>query len=141
MKLKCLVVDDEPIAQEIIVNFIEKVDFLVLSGTAYDAMEALRILHKFKIDLLFLDIKMPVLSGLDLLKFLANPPAVILTTAFSEYALESYDFGVKDYLLKPIAFDRFLKAVNKVIAGKEPQNEKRGRSCNRSTKIHILQVR
>lgn len=124
MKLKCLVVDDEPIAQEIIVNFIEKVDFLVLSGTAYDAMEALRILHKFKIDLLFLDIKMPVLSGLDLLKSLANPPAVILTTAFSEYALESYDFGVKDYLLKPIAFDRFLKAVNKVIAGKEPQNEK-----------------
>lgn len=126
MKLKCLVVDDEPIAQEILINFIQQVDFLELSHTANNALEALKILHKTKIDLLFLDIKMPVLSGLDMLKSLDNTPAVILTTAFSEYALESYDFGVKDYLLKPISFERFLKAVNKVVLENEsktdPQN-------------------
>lgn len=124
MKLKCLVVDDEPIAQEILVQFINQIDFLELVQTANNALEAIKILHKTKIDLMFLDIKMPALSGLDMLKSLENAPAVILTTAFSEYALESYDFGVKDYLLKPIAFERFLKAVNKVVGDKESQAPK-----------------
>lgn len=119
MKLKCLVVDDEPIAQEILISFIQKIDFLELIQTANNALEALKFLYKTKVDLLFLDIKMPALNGLDMLKSLENPPSVILTTAFSEYALESYEFGVKDYLLKPIAFERFVKAVNKVAHEKE----------------------
>lgn len=121
MKLKCLVVDDEPIARNIILKFIKQIDFLELVQTASNALEAIKVLREQPIDLMFLDIKMPVLNGLDMLKSLENSPAVILTTAFSEYALESYDFGVKDYLLKPIAFERFLKAVNKVANEKELQ--------------------
>lgn len=114
MKLRCLVVDDEPIAQEILVSFIARVEFLELAHTANNALEALQILREEVIDVMFLDIKMPVLTGLEMLSALEKRPEIILTTAFSEYALESYEFGVKDYLLKPIAFDRFLKAVNKL---------------------------
>ena len=114
MKLQCLIVDDEPIAQEILESYILKVDFLELVSKCNNALEAMQILHSQTIDILFLDIKMPTLSGLEMLKTLQNQPNVILTTAYSEYALKSYEFNVKDYLLKPIAFERFLKAVNKI---------------------------
>jgi DNA-binding LytR/AlgR family response regulator len=118
MKLHCLVVDDEPIAQQILENYISQIEALQLVGKCNNAFEALNILHQEKIDILFLDIKMPSLSGLDMLKTLQNPPKVILTTAFSEFAVESYEYGITDYLLKPIAFERFLKAVNKILLPK-----------------------
>ena len=118
MKLHCLVVDDEPIAQEILERYISQIEALHLVGKCNNAFEALNVLHKEPIDILFLDIKMPTLSGLDLLKTLRNPPKVILTTAFSEFAVESYEYGVTDYLLKPISFERFLKALHKILLPK-----------------------
>ncbi len=117
-KLHCLIVDDEPIAQEILEKYISQMEALQLVGKANNAFEALNILHREKIDVLFLDIKMPSLSGLDMLKTLQNPPKVILTTAFSEFGVESYEYGITDYLLKPIPFERFLKAVNKILIPK-----------------------
>lgn len=120
MKYHCLIVDDEPIAQQILEGYILQIDALHLAGKCHNAFEALSILHIGKIEIMFLDIKMPALSGLELLKTLQNPPKVILTTAFSEYGVESYEYGIVDYLLKPIAFERFLKAVNKILM---PRNE------------------
>jgi len=114
--LKCLVVDDEPPAHKILENYIGKLHSLTLVGNCYNAIEALNFLHENTVDILFLDINMPELSGLEMLQTLSNPPIVILTTAYSEYALQSYEFGVTDYLMKPIRFDRFLKAINRVLA-------------------------
>jgi len=113
--LKCLIVDDEPPAHKVLENYIGKLHSLTLAGNCYNAIEALNFLHENTVDILFLDINMPELSGLDMLKTLSNPPIVILTTAYSEYALQSYEFGVTDYLMKPIRFDRFLKAINRVL--------------------------
>ncbi|MCZ8332489.1 MAG: LytTR family DNA-binding domain-containing protein [Flavobacterium sp.] len=118
MKLHCLVVDDEPIAQQILEKYISQIEALQLVGKANNAFEAVNFLHQEKIDILFLDIKMPSLSGLDMLKTLQNPPKVILTTAFSEFGVESYDYGISDYLMKPVSFERFLKAVNKIVMPK-----------------------
>jgi len=128
MKLRCLIVDDEPIARQILEKYIAQVEALHLAGQCGNAFEALNVLHQSPIDILFLDIKMPTLSGLDLLKTLQKPPKVILTTAFSEFGVESYEYGITDYLLKPIAFERFLKAVNKVLlpGQKEADTEKTG---------------
>ena len=111
--LRCLVVDDEPTAREGIVDLINNVDFLDVAGTCSSAMEAATFLQKGDIDLLFLDINMPHLSGLDLLESLEHPPLTILTTAYSEYALEGFRLQVADYLLKPISFKRFYQAVLK----------------------------
>ena len=121
MKFNCLIVDDEPIAQQILEKYISQIDVLNLIGKCGNAFEALNVLHKEPVDILFLDIKMPSLSGLDMLKTLQAPPNVILTTAFSEFGVESYEYGITDYLLKPISFERFLKAVNKLVI---PQNSK-----------------
>lgn len=115
MKLKCLIVDDEPIARDIIENHIAKVNALELYAKCSNAFEAINILHHEKIDVMFLDIKMPSLSGLDMLKTLERKPKVILTTAYSEFGAESYEYGVTDYLMKPVSFERFLKAVNKIL--------------------------
>lgn len=115
MKFNCLIVDDEPIAQQILEKYISQIEALHLVGKSNNAFEAMNVLHKEKIDVLFLDIKMPSLTGLDMLKTLQNPPKVILTTAFSEFGVESYEYGITDYLLKPIPFERFLKAVNKIL--------------------------
>ncbi len=120
MILKCLIVDDEPPAHKVLENYIGKLNSLSLAGNCYNAIEALNFLHETPVDILFLDINMPELSGLDMLKTLANPPVVILTTAYSEFALEGYEFGVLDYLMKPIRFDRFLKSVNRVLQMKSP---------------------
>jgi DNA-binding LytR/AlgR family response regulator len=113
--LRCLVVDDEAPAHAILKNFIGQVEALEFVDSAYNAIEATNILHREKIDLIFLDINMPRMTGLEMLESLSKAPKVILTTAYSEYALKSYDLGVVDYLMKPISFARFLKAVNKVI--------------------------
>jgi DNA-binding LytR/AlgR family response regulator len=121
MKFNCLIVDDEPIAQQILEKYILQIEALELVGKANNAFEALNILHQEKIDILFLDIKMPSLSGLDMLKTLQNQPKVIFTTAFSEFGVESYEYGIIDYLLKPIAFERFLKSVNKILIPKSEE--------------------
>ena len=113
--LRCLIVDDEPLAQEVIENYVSRVRELTLVKKCDDAMQAFEILRKEKIDLIFLDIQMPVIDGLGFLKSMKNTPTVIITTAFPQHALESYDFDVVDYLLKPISFERFLKAVHKVL--------------------------
>jgi DNA-binding LytR/AlgR family response regulator len=118
MKYKCLIVDDEPIAQEILEKYVNQNDTLQLVGKCNNAFEALNTLHQEHIDILFLDIKMPSLSGLEMLKTLHNAPKVILTTAFSEFGVESYEYGIADYLLKPISFERFLKSVNKIVMPK-----------------------
>src|SRR5688572_11391802 len=113
--IRCLVIDDEPPAREIIRRYIEQVPTLQLVGECANAIQAFAILQQCSVDLLFLDIRMPQLNGTDFLKTLKNPPKVIFTTAFAEYALEGYELDVVDYLMKPIPFDRFLKAVNKVF--------------------------
>jgi len=115
MKLRCLIVDDEELAQNVIEKYISTIPTLKLAGKCDNAIEAISFLHHNQVDLMFLDLNMPELSGLDMLKTLQNPPKVILTTAYSEYALESYEYGVVDYLLKPIKLERFIKAVNKVV--------------------------
>jgi two-component system LytT family response regulator len=112
--IRCLIVDDEPPAREIIRRYIEAMPVLQLAGECANAIEAFGFLQKQSIDLMFLDIRLPQLNGNDFLKTLKNPPKVIFTTAYPEYALEGYELDVVDYLMKPIPFDRFLKAVNKV---------------------------
>jgi DNA-binding LytR/AlgR family response regulator len=111
----CLIVDDEPRAREILKRYIEQVPMLHLIGESSNAIQALAILKINTIDLLFLDVQMPQLTGLELIKLLKNPPAIILTTAFEKYALKAFDLDVADYLLKPIHFDRFLKAIMKAL--------------------------
>lgn len=115
LPLRCLVVDDEAPAHAILQNYIGQLVVLKFVASAFNAIEATNLLHREKIDLIFLDINMPRMTGLDMLESLARPPKVILTTAYSEFALKSYEHGVVDYLLKPIAFPRFLKAVNKIV--------------------------
>ncbi|MFT3826131.1 MAG: LytTR family DNA-binding domain-containing protein [Chitinophagaceae bacterium] len=113
--IRCLIVDDEPPAREIIRRYVEQVPALQFAGECGNAVQAFMQLQQQPIDLLFLDIRMPQLNGTDFLKTLKNPPKVIITTAFQEYALEGYELDVIDYLLKPIPFERFLKAVNKAL--------------------------
>lgn len=112
--LNCLIVDDEPLARKLLSDYVQKVPYLKLLRTCSGPMEALDFLRDNPVDLLFLDIQMPEITGLTLLKILQKKPWVILTTAYSEYALESYDLDVVDYLLKPITLERFLKAMEKI---------------------------
>lgn len=114
VKIRCMVVDDEPLARRVLAKHIASVRSLTLAAECGSAEEAAAILHENAIDLMFLDVRMPGVTGLDLLKTLTDPPKVILTTAHSEYALAGYEYSVVDYLLKPISFERFLKAVNKL---------------------------
>lgn len=111
--INCLVVDDEPIAREGMMEYVRQIDYLNLVAQCKSAAEAAGLLQKHKIDLIFLDIQMPKLTGIEFVKALAEPPLVIFTTAYSEYALEGFELDVVDYLLKPISFARFLKAVEK----------------------------
>ena len=113
MKLKCLIVEDEPLARNLLVEYVRKISLLELVEASANPLHALEVLRNHSIDLMFLDIQMPEITGITLLRALQKKPLVILTTAYSEYALESYDLDVVDYLLKPITFDRFLKAVDK----------------------------
>jgi two-component system, LytTR family, response regulator len=113
MQHTCLIVEDEPLARNLLTEYVKKVSFLNLVKACSNPMEALDVLRTNTIDILFLDIQMPEITGITLLKILQKKPMVILTTAYSEYALESYELDVVDYLLKPITFDRFLKAVDK----------------------------
>jgi two-component system, LytTR family, response regulator len=112
--LSCLIIDDEPLAAKILTDYIAQVPFLALQRTCRDAIEATDHLRSHPVDLLFLDIHLPKLTGINFLKTLRNRPAVILTTAYHQYAIDGFDLNVTDYLLKPISFERFLVAVGKV---------------------------
>ncbi len=113
MKINCLIIDDEPLACKGLAEYVHDVDFLHLAGVYEDALKASAATRENKIDLIFLDIQMPHISGINFLKTLQHPPLVILTTAYPQYALEGYELNVLDYLVKPISFPRFLKAVMK----------------------------
>lgn len=114
-KITCLLVDDEPPALDVLRSYIASVSSLELAGSCNDAIAALSLLREQHIDLLFLDIQMPHLLGTDLIRTLKNPPKVIFTTAYRKFAIEGFELDAVDYLLKPISFERFLKAVNKVM--------------------------
>ncbi|NER12461.1 response regulator [Leptobacterium flavescens] len=114
-KVNCLVVDDEPLAADLLEKHIEKFSQLKLVASCWNAIEAFEILKKEPIDLIFLDIQMPGLTGIEFLRSLKNPPSVIFTTAYRDYAVESYELDVVDYLLKPITIDRFFKSINKYL--------------------------
>ncbi|MGN6800859.1 MAG: LytR/AlgR family response regulator transcription factor [Ginsengibacter sp.] len=111
--IKCLIVDDEPIGREILETFVRKINFLEIAAVCEDAFEALDVLESQPVDLLLSDIQMPEINGLEFVRSLPSPPVIIFITAYDQYAVNSYDLGVADYLLKPVSFERFLKAVNK----------------------------
>ena len=116
--IKCIIVEDEALAQQVIQNHLQRIDSFELVGICNNAIEAKDVLNKQEVDLIFLDIQLPGMTGLNFLRSLENPPLVVLTTAYAEYALESYEFNVIDYLLKPISFERFSKTVNKITEGR-----------------------
>jgi DNA-binding LytR/AlgR family response regulator len=113
-KFNCLIIEDEPLAAEVLQDYISQIPFLECAGVSRDGIYAMQVIQKEKIDVLFLDIHLPKIKGLDFLRTLKNPPQVIVTTAYREYAIDGYDLNVVDYLLKPIHFNRFLTAVNKL---------------------------
>jgi DNA-binding LytR/AlgR family response regulator len=113
MKTKCLVIDDEPLARDLMRSHISKLENFEIVAECGDCMKAMQELRDQKVDLMFMDIQMPQITGIEFLKILKNPPKVIITTAYREYALDSFEHDVVDYLLKPITFERFLKSVNK----------------------------
>lgn len=121
IRTRCLIVDDEPPARAVIKRYIEQAGLLELAGECANAIQALVFLQQQPVDLIFLDIRMPQLNGTDFLKTLKNPPKIILTTAYAEYAVEGFELDVVDYLMKPIRFDRFLKAVNKAVPIQDKQ--------------------
>lgn len=114
IKIRCLIVEDEKPAQEVIASHIARVDSLELVAVLGDAVAALDFLRANDIDLIFLDIQIPSLSGIDFLKVLKNPPQVIITSAYSKYAIDAFDLDVRDYLMKPISFERFMRAIHRV---------------------------
>lgn len=133
-KLKCIIVEDEPLAAKVLSDYISQVPFLDLNGTFKDAILATEYLRENSVDLIFLDIHLPKLKGMAFLKTLIDPPVVIITTAYHQYAVEGFELNVTDYLLKPFEFERFLVAVNKVKAA---QTEKQ-RSNESETKDHLF---
>lgn len=134
-KIKCIIVEDEPLAVKVLTDYIRETPFLELQGTFKDALLATEWLRDQHPDLIFLDIHLPKLKGMAFLKTLAQPPAVIITTAYHQYAVEGFDLNVTDYLLKPFEFDRFLTAVNKV---KTAQAEKTGQHESTDAKDFIF---
>ena len=136
MKIKCIAIDDEPVALDIIRNHVNQIPFLNLVKVYRDAYQAIEYIQSHQVDLIFLDINMPDLSGIQFIKSLDNPPLVIFTTAYSEFALESYEYEAVDYLLKPIEFNRFLKAINR--AKNRIQNQEETVHINHDRKDYVI---
>lgn len=131
MTIKCLIIDDEPLAINVIKNYLEQIEGYELTSTFNNALDGLNFLKSNAVDLIFLDINMPVLDGLSFIKSLEKPPLLIVTTAYDEYAIQSYELDVLDYLVKPIEFPRFMKALNKVnrrLNNKTQQSPQKTRS-------------
>src|SRR5215216_4562448 len=133
--LKCIIVEDEPLAAKVLSDYISQVPFLRLEGTFKDAILATDYLTDHHTDLIFLDIHLPRLKGMAFLKTLTNPPAVIITTAYHQYAIEGFNLNVTDYLLKPFDFERFLVAVTKV---KTAQREKQSANEGQEVKDYLF---
>jgi len=144
MKYKCIIVDDEPLAIEVIKTHVGNLGLFEIAAECSNANEAFQFLSSCPIDLMFLDIQMPGLKGTDFLKTLVNPPKVILTTAFRDYALDGYDLNVVDYLLKPISYERFLKAINKFLSNesKDPgsKDDSKYIYLNVNKKVHKILI-
>jgi two-component system, LytTR family, response regulator len=134
-KIKCIIIEDEPLAVKVLSDYIMQVPFLELQGKFKDAINATEYLRHNNLDLIFLDIHLPKLKGMAFLKTLTDPPAVIITTAYHQYAVEGFDLNVTDYLLKPFDFERFLKAVTKV---KKAESEKQKLNENQEIKDFIF---
>ena len=117
--IKSISIDDEPLAHKVIASYCKELDFIEVIDTFKNAVNAVNYLNNHKVDLIFLDINMTMLKGLDFLRTLNNPPMIIITSAYLEYALESFELNVIDYLLKPFSFERFLKAINKANTHKD----------------------
>lgn len=132
----CVIADDEPCALDILENYIGKVDRLHLITRCSDGFQVYNVLHKSQIDVLFLDIEMPQLSGLDLFRSLANPPKIIFTTAYKEHAVSAFELNAVDYLLKPFSFERFLKSVDRLVEP-EPASSSDQESTNKFLEINI----
>jgi DNA-binding LytR/AlgR family response regulator len=124
MKLKCLIIDDEPIARRLLNEYIEETDFLELAGVAENPLKATGLLSDMQIDLVFLDINMPKMNGIDFLRSRSELPMIILTTAYGQYALEGYELAVIDYLVKPFSLERFMKAAQKALTLKVLKEKK-----------------
>ncbi|HSC54526.1 MAG TPA: response regulator transcription factor [Phnomibacter sp.] len=139
MKIRCLLVDDEPPALHVLQSHIANITGLEIAGVCKNAIEAMDILHEKTIDLVFLDIKMPKLIGTDFLKSLTNPPKVIFVTAYREYAVDSYELDAVDYLVKPVSFERFMKAISKVkrMMGHEVISQPEEKSSNTDSFVYL----
>ncbi len=131
MKIKCLIVDDEPLAINVIKNYLDQLDDFEISETFNNAVDALNFLKSNTVDVIFLDINMPVLDGINFIKSLEDPPLLIVTTAYDEFALETYELDVIDYLVKPFEFPRFMKALNKVNRRLKNTNTSLGKAKKR----------
>lgn len=116
MEVKCLIIDDEPLARKVVQKYVSEISEFKCVGACGNALEALKFISETPVDLVFLDINMPKLSGMEFLETIKNPPLVVITTAYREYAVESYEYDVVDYLVKPIEFPRFFRMVQKVMA-------------------------
>ncbi len=136
--IKVLIIDDEPLAQDVIETYVQKIPNLQLIGTCKNAIEASIVLNKEMVDLIFLDIQMPQLNGIDFLKSLTRKPLVIITTAFSDYAVEGFELNVVDYLLKPISFNRFLLAINRIIDSKNGSNTEESQKESNHTESYFF---
>lgn len=144
MKMHCLIIEDEPIARDILEGFCSKLPNLQVVGSCSNAIEGLEMLQSHQVDILFLDINLPMMNGLDMLRTLSHKPQVILTTAYSEFAVEAFELNVVDYLLKPISFERFVKAVNKCVtpslAQRESENLLTVKSGSKLHRINLSEV-
>lgn len=127
-KLRCIVIDDEPIGRELIVDFVKTIPFLELQASYEDPIDALAYLQSHEVDIIFSDIEMPKINGIDLIRTLTKPPAIIFITAHRDFALEGFENGVVDYLVKPVAYSRFLKAVNRAKERIQAPNKTKGPS-------------
>ena len=137
-KIRCIIIEDEPLAVKVLTDYISEVPFLTLERTFKDAILATDYLRQASVDLIFLDIHLPRLKGMSFLKTLSNPPAVIITTAYHQYAVEGFNLNVTDYLLKPFEFERFLVAVTKVRTAQEPAGESGMRAGESSTRDFVF---
>jgi len=140
MKVRCLIIDDEPLAINIIKNYLENFENFELISTFNNAIDGLNFLKNNSIDVIFLDINMPVLDGINFIKSLEAPPLIIMTTAYNEFALETYELDVLDYLVKPIEFPRFMKAINKVDKRLDPINGKHTIETNKERPFIFVKI-
>ncbi len=140
MNLQSIIVDDEPLARDVLIKYISDCPMLELVSTCKSAFEALDALNHHTVRLIFLDINMPKLSGLSMVRTLQNPPQIIFTTAYPEYAVEGFEVDAVDYLVKPFSFDRFMKAVNKAIAREEYLRDKTGNGAEDDKKYFLIKA-